>query len=549
MRLSFHIGLMLASALYVGASEYYVSPSGNDGGAGTIGDPWKTGDKAESVVAPGDTVYFRSGTYTNFTVHTTSGTALQPIVFRAYSGESPVIAAPSSNGAPVAVEIDKGYYVLDGFKVTGGTHGIFLNGEGASRNIIQNCDVTEAWITGIISEYVGSTNNTIRNCRVYNTSLEHWPRSNPGGWGGGISLQRGAHNCVVENCVVYFVHGEGIMAASVNNCTIRNCIISDSSSGRIGVDAENTLIDSNIIWVTPYNPGINDDSMIGFGLEQVDALGDYSDSKGIKGTRIVNNLTIGGTGVRGWQAAGGDLYPYSDCIIANNSLLDFTGRGIYLLNGVAGYGNNFYIINNLLTTRDKIANMNLTGPIWGPITLWNNLYCFDANASFIWTNVFSAYAEGQLGQWMSVSGETNSGVYASSWQPSTNTATSIIANLFYKAINMPRLWSTNTGPAPELDVDPVFADLATCSNKIVVLRGQLAAPFIPVRGTNNPAYRTGTPFPSWTYVTDHGLTNTVAPITYDLLGYPRPAQITIGALDPQDPTIWLSGSHLEGVSM
>ena len=43
------------------AGTYYVSPSGNDAAAGTIGDPWRTFAKASSGLQPGDTVYFREG--------------------------------------------------------------------------------------------------------------------------------------------------------------------------------------------------------------------------------------------------------------------------------------------------------------------------------------------------------------------------------------------------------------------------------------------------------------------------------------------------------
>ena len=63
--------LLLASVAAVclctlpaGAADYYISVSGSDSGAGTIGDPWsitKLGDS--SVGAPGDTIWMRGGTY------------------------------------------------------------------------------------------------------------------------------------------------------------------------------------------------------------------------------------------------------------------------------------------------------------------------------------------------------------------------------------------------------------------------------------------------------------------------------------------------------
>src|SRR4051812_36677235 len=42
---------------------YYVAPTGNDDAAGTQAAPWATIAHAQTVVAAGDTVYFRGGTY------------------------------------------------------------------------------------------------------------------------------------------------------------------------------------------------------------------------------------------------------------------------------------------------------------------------------------------------------------------------------------------------------------------------------------------------------------------------------------------------------
>src|ERR1700710_2991899 len=53
------------------ASAYYVSPTGSDSAAGTQAAPWKTIAHAQSVVAAGDTVYFRAGTY-SYTAATSS---------------------------------------------------------------------------------------------------------------------------------------------------------------------------------------------------------------------------------------------------------------------------------------------------------------------------------------------------------------------------------------------------------------------------------------------------------------------------------------------
>ena len=71
-------------------SGYYVSTSGSDGNAGTIGAPFRTLQKAADTVPAGATVYLRGGTYGPFVMRR-SGTASAPITFTAYPGESAVV--------------------------------------------------------------------------------------------------------------------------------------------------------------------------------------------------------------------------------------------------------------------------------------------------------------------------------------------------------------------------------------------------------------------------------------------------------------------------
>ena len=54
--------------LYVPAADaainhYYVAPYGNDGDSGSLDRPWRTIDKANQELRPGDTVHIREGEY------------------------------------------------------------------------------------------------------------------------------------------------------------------------------------------------------------------------------------------------------------------------------------------------------------------------------------------------------------------------------------------------------------------------------------------------------------------------------------------------------
>src|SRR5437763_14883136 len=84
---------------------YYVAPGGSDSAAGTQTSPWASIAHAQAVAQPGDTVYFRGGTYSYTHANSScasktasvdaitlnkSGTSGSPIHYWAYPGERPV---------------------------------------------------------------------------------------------------------------------------------------------------------------------------------------------------------------------------------------------------------------------------------------------------------------------------------------------------------------------------------------------------------------------------------------------------------------------------
>jgi len=72
----------LAFALSASATDYYVSPSGSDGGGdGSQGRPWRTIQKAADAMAAGDTCHIANGEYTEMVRPARSGSAGQYISF------------------------------------------------------------------------------------------------------------------------------------------------------------------------------------------------------------------------------------------------------------------------------------------------------------------------------------------------------------------------------------------------------------------------------------------------------------------------------------
>lgn len=100
---------------------YFVSPSGSDGGAGTIQSPWRSIAHASQFLRAGDTLFARGGTYTgqggyNWAV-SASGTAAAPIWLAAYPGEQPVFDGGWTIGNGLILA-DVGYVVVSGLTFT-----------------------------------------------------------------------------------------------------------------------------------------------------------------------------------------------------------------------------------------------------------------------------------------------------------------------------------------------------------------------------------------------------------------------------------------------
>ncbi|HEX6996047.1 MAG TPA: right-handed parallel beta-helix repeat-containing protein [Gammaproteobacteria bacterium] len=165
--------LLLVSTLGWAAS-YYVSPNGDDSNAGTSpSSPWRSIAKANSAVAPGDTVHLLGGRYLDDPIKPAkSGTPEAPIRYVAYEGE-PVLTSDKVRGLVVAVDLSKrSHIVVEGIHV-----------DGVKPN-------PDARVQHFVEIFDGSF-NTIRDCTF---RFAH-------GWHG-IQLDEGAHHNKLLNNVI-----------------------------------------------------------------------------------------------------------------------------------------------------------------------------------------------------------------------------------------------------------------------------------------------------------------------------------------------------------
>ncbi len=140
----------------VGGPQTYFVDIGNsaasDDNPGTEALPWKTLQKAAATLKAGETVYVKDGTYvadqncswtTPALNPANSGTAGNPVAFRAYPGHKPYVTnstGPNDSGCPVIGAKDRSYIIWDGFEVyVGGTKGVVINS--SDNIIIENSEI------------------------------------------------------------------------------------------------------------------------------------------------------------------------------------------------------------------------------------------------------------------------------------------------------------------------------------------------------------------------------------------------------------------------
>ncbi len=146
------------------AKNWYVAPNGSDSASGSRSAPWASFAKAQRVALPGDTVYFRGGTYrfikgANACASRTSvvdavlldksGSAGKPIRYWAYPGERPVFdfSGMQDDCRIKGVHVAGDYIHLKGLEITGVPQNNNLNHESwgvwieGSHNVFEQLDI------------------------------------------------------------------------------------------------------------------------------------------------------------------------------------------------------------------------------------------------------------------------------------------------------------------------------------------------------------------------------------------------------------------------
>jgi parallel beta-helix repeat protein len=369
------LGAFFAVASCAYSANYYVAKTGNDDASGGISTPWKTVAKAVSVASAGDTVYFRGGEWNERLLTVRSGTAGNPITFRNYPGEIPVLDATGLpfSGDPGVIEIFNNRHdiVIDGFEV---------------RNLITIYTSKVPIGIKIVGESGTSPKNiSILNCNVHSIRNTH---NSDGANAHGI-IVRGestdpirnivisgnkVHDCILGQSEALVVNGN-VDGFEITDCTVYN-------NNNIGIDiigyegnisasldfARNGVVSDNLVYncSSITNPGYGEYSAGGIYVDGganilIERNKVYSCDIGIElasehPNKSTNNITVrnnvlwknnmGGIFTGGYESGLGST---DNCTITNNTLYqndtidDWSGEIL-----IRDHTHNLTIKNNIL---------------------------------------------------------------------------------------------------------------------------------------------------------------------------------------------------------
>lgn len=228
------MAIFIVSAIFfavgsIGATNYYVSLTGNDSYKGTSPDSaWRTVTYSATKAKAGDIVYIKGGNYNHeHVVVSNYGTSSNPVVFEGYEG-IPVLDAGDYDGKAIYL-YGKPYVTLKNIKVANYRYGIWVDGN--SHHVILDSCVADSCCNTNYTTYgydgygilVQSSNYcTIKNC----TATDN---------GGNNYFLTTANYCTVENCRAYskqtasnqYITDYYVVLAWSSYNTIRNCYVED----------------------------------------------------------------------------------------------------------------------------------------------------------------------------------------------------------------------------------------------------------------------------------------------------------------------------------
>ncbi len=364
------------------ATEYYMSPNGDDTNPGTLAQPWKTLDRlqtAQDILKPGDVVLFREGNYLindsakNGTYRfSAKGTELSRITYKKYANEVPVILYDRriiDGGKTNQVAFFPGQYTtFDGitFRQTEASRCVALNPDCLTRS--EDADETARYYANSVRAMtIQSSHVTIRNCVIDNFSS--------------VGLATPGANTIVEYTTIKNISNHGMYLQGPNGIFRYNTIdgirqIPSGGGGRYGIQIQyeqttNNKVYGNIIKNTvsaavifsgkiSYNEVYNN-VFINSGRVRGEVVSTWTEDGPVGvGNRFYNNTTIGKTS---YSVFGGKIPEFAKIDIRNNIFYPSTPIGIGVPESYTNItGNIFYNVIDAIPKGNRLINPKLVDP-------------------------------------------------------------------------------------------------------------------------------------------------------------------------------------------
>jgi len=278
------------------AKTVFVAVAGNDAASGTIAGPFASIGKAVAVIAPGDSIMIRGGTYVlNTTIRipaSKSGHAGNPVHLFAYQNEKPVFdfSGMAVSGGNRGFFVLASYWHIYGLDITGaGANGMYVSG---SYNRIEFCVFRENADTGLHLGG-GASHNEVLNCDAYYNADP--TKENADGFAAKVSV--GSFNSFT-GCRAWQNLDDGwdgyLRPADDVTTTIINCIAYKNGYLKDGSIGEG---DGN-----GFKLGGSDDKSLRHNMTLINCLAVGNKVKGFdqnnsRGTLILNNCTAYNNGI------------------------------------------------------------------------------------------------------------------------------------------------------------------------------------------------------------------------------------------------------------
>ncbi len=485
-----YIALLLLATLAV-AADYYVSPSGNDGNAGTSSAaPWKTVAKVNGrSLAAGDRVLFQGGqTFTDAGLQLHSddvGTAANPVTIGSYGTGRATLQPPASQHA-IDIYNTAGLFIRDLILVGPGP---VLSNTNEKRGIQAYCDLASgakltslrfdnldisAFFEGVLigawqASFSGFKDVLVTNCVIHDNLSNGLSTY---GYQPGSITQQSHANLQVVDCEVMRNYGDptlsnpasqhsgsGIIISGTKGGLVDHCYVHDNGGsagdnaggGPVGIwtyASDSVTMQRCLVHGQRTTAGAVDGG--GFDIDggATNALIQYCYSYGNDGPGYLVAEYTGATPLQN------GTFRYNISWRDGRRTANNMASGFHFWSGenLTSECQDIRVYNNLVYTEASTGGACVryqSGPMAG-IRLWNNIFVIQGGERFVDIGSNTAYFTIQGNLWWATDG-----VWTGGWKWGASTYTSLSA--WRSAAGTPE---TLAGSPVGLQTDPLVASLA-----------------------------------------------------------------------------------------